>query len=292
MNNKGISVVIATLGGASLNDTINSLNSGTLLPSEIIICIPKAFSKNVVAHLVYENVFVLETDISGQVAQRAIGFTHAKYEYVLQVDDDVLLQDSCLEILYNKMEDNIFNIAISPALYTLSTNLSVYRSSDNFFKKFILKPTYYFLINGIKLDAPGTITSAGTQIGIDPSLSTLDIIPTEWVPGGCVLHHKINLINYNFYPFEGKAYLEDLYHSFLLRRESIKLFIIKSAVANIVDPREEVIFNFKMYLKELYKDYRSRKYFIKLSNKSIFSLHIYYMLEVFKILVLKIKYPK
>jgi hypothetical protein len=289
MSNKGISVVIATLGGPSLIDTINSINSGTLLPNEILVCIPKVFSKNVVKYLIYEKVFIIETEVSGQVAQRAIGFTKAKYDYVLQIDDDVILHSNCLEILFSTMSKNISNIAISPALYTLKTNLSIYRSSNSYFKKYIIKPIYYFLINGTKLYTPGTITSAGTQIGIDPSFYNLEIIPTEWLPGGCVLHHKINLLKYNFYPFTGKAYLEDLYHSFLLRQQSVKLFIVKSAVAKIVDPREEIIFDLNIFFRELYKDYKSRKYFIKLSNKSALQLHIFYVLEVFKILVFKIK---
>ena len=289
MTNKGISVVIATLGGPTLFNTIFCLNTGTILPNEILICIPKKFSQNVISHLIYENVIILETEIFGQVAQRSIGFTQAKYDYVLQIDDDVILDPNCLKILFSKMNNNKSNIAISPALYALNTNLSVYRSSENWFKRFIFKPIYYFLINGIKLYTPGTITSAGTQIGIDPSLNNLDLIPTEWLPGGCVLHHKINLIKNNFYPFNGKAYLEDLYHSFLLRKQSVNLFIIKSAVAFIVDPRDEVIYQLKKYFIELYKDYNARKYFVKLSNKSILRLHIYYVLEVIKMLFLKIK---
>jgi hypothetical protein len=289
MSNKGISVVIATLGSQSLIDTIYSLNSGTILPNEILICIPKSFSKNVISYLVYENVVLLETEVSGQVAQRAIGFTQAKYDYVLQIDDDVILNSNCLEILVSTMSNNISKIAISPELRTLTTNLSVYRSSDSYFKKFIIKPIYYFLINGTKLYSPGTITSAGTQIGIDASSYDLKLIPTEWLPGGCVLHYKFNLIKYNFYPNTGKAYLEDLYHSFLLRRESVQLFIVKTAIAKIVDPRDEIIFELNTFFRELYKDYKARKYFIKLSNKSILRLHMYYFLEVIKVLVLKFK---
>ena len=37
------------------------------------------------------NIKVLKTNVVGQVAQRVEGFKIAKYEYILQLDDDVLI---------------------------------------------------------------------------------------------------------------------------------------------------------------------------------------------------------
>ncbi len=290
MTNNGISVVIATLGNPTILDTINSLNSGTIFPDEILLCIPKSYSNNLISYSNIKNVKIIETEITGQVGQRAVGFLNAICDYVLQIDDDVVLEKNCLEILLLFMRKAQNSIAISPVLVTKNFNLSVYRSSRNFVKKYFFKPIYYFLINGTKLYRPGTVTSAGTQIGIDPFSYQIEMIPTEWLPGGCVLHNKKNLILYNFYPFEGKAYLEDLYHSYFLSLKSIKFFIIKSAVAKIVDPRDEIQYNLKKYFKELRKDYTARKYFIEMSKRNKLNLNIYYFLEILKIIILKMRF--
>jgi len=37
----GVSVVIPTLGGPSLSDTITRVNEGTCVPDEVIVCIPE-----------------------------------------------------------------------------------------------------------------------------------------------------------------------------------------------------------------------------------------------------------
>ena len=42
-----ISVVIATLGTELLNSTIKSLNNSSIIPDEILICIPQEYYKRV-----------------------------------------------------------------------------------------------------------------------------------------------------------------------------------------------------------------------------------------------------
>ena len=71
-----ISVVIPSLGG-DLRETLNSLNSGTVKPDEIIICLPnkdhsvKDLSK-------YKNTSVVYSEKYGQVYQRIFGFRKSK----------------------------------------------------------------------------------------------------------------------------------------------------------------------------------------------------------------------
>ena len=109
MLKKGISVIIATLGGKSVISTVNSINNGSIIPNEILICIPKEFIENAFINLQYDNVKIVETNEKGQVIQRIKGFNLAIYEYVLQIDDDVILSTIVNEITYYDEDCEIKN---------------------------------------------------------------------------------------------------------------------------------------------------------------------------------------
>ena len=149
---------------------------------------------------------------------------------------------------------------------------------------FLLRPMYYFIINGFRGYKQGTITLAGTQIGIDPSNFENQLIKSEWLPGGCVLHNKNNLILKNYFPFNGKAYMEDLYHSTILKRNKINLYINKHAIAYIDDPRDEQL-TFSNWKKEISNDFFIRKNLLKITNKCYFYLYIYYSIRILQFLV-------
>ena len=68
-----ISVVIPTLGGPSLESTIAALNNGTVVPAEIVLCVPEREAATL-RQFTDANVRVLATATSGQVSQRAEGF--------------------------------------------------------------------------------------------------------------------------------------------------------------------------------------------------------------------------
>ena len=68
-----LSVVIPTLGGESLGMTIAQLNRGTLVPREILVCIPEKEAPRV-QNLGLPGAGIILTDVRGQVAQHARGF--------------------------------------------------------------------------------------------------------------------------------------------------------------------------------------------------------------------------
>ena len=75
----------------------------------------------------------------------------------------------------------------------------------------------------------GCISKVGTNYGVDVKYMDKDIFETEWVPGGCLMHFNESTYLENFFPYEGKAFCEDLMHSYLLRKRDIKLWITKNA---------------------------------------------------------------
>src|SRR5688572_14841222 len=142
-NQKTITVVIATLGGGSLASTLQSLNCGTVTPSEILICIPQEDAWKV-ADLRYDNVKVLPTDFRGQVPQRIWGFQNATSELVMQLDDDIFVAPDCMEHLVETLQSFGPKVAVSPALIDQDTGRSVYRKPQ---RSGALLSFYYWLMN-------------------------------------------------------------------------------------------------------------------------------------------------
>jgi len=264
-----VSVVIATLGG-DLSKTIYSINNGSLKPDEIIISLPDS-SRSILNSSLHSNLKLIYANQYGQVIQRLKGFKEAKGDYVLQVDDDVILDRYCLENLVNFLKKNSCKLAASPCLYDLDGNSLYIQQGEKAFAKI-----YYRLINGKKKFLPGGITLAGTNLGVTPNNILGDYIKVQWQPGGCILHKRNNLYMHNYYPFSGKAYSEDLIHSFLLRRDGIKLFVLKNAKCST-----KACMNLLSF-KELTSDFKSRRYFVRLADLSLSRMYIHYFFYLIK----------
>ena len=279
-----VSVVIPTLGEKHLINTGNQVNKSTIVPKEILICIQK---KNGVTEKLksHKNIIVLETQKNGQVFQRAIGFLKTRYPYVLQLDDDVIVDLNCIENLLKTFEYNYELMSVAPLILDYTTKSSVYPlPKKNFINSFL-----YFVLNGSIGYAGGVITKAGTAIGINGDLfPELKIKTVEWLPGGCILHKKKYLITKNYFPYEGKAYNEDLIHSFLLRKKGIKLLINLAAKIYINNENTMENISFRKYFVDLKNDFFARNFYLNLEG-NIFKIrmYIYYILIMLKFIFFK-----
>ena len=219
-----LTTVIATLGGDSLRGTIEALNCGTKVPDEILICIP-ANEVHKVSDFDFPNVKLIVTETRGQVLQRAIGFKNAKNDIVMQLDDDVCVDTHCVEQLLKTLNAEGPMVAVAPSFLCMSSGDSIYKRDGN--SK--LLPLFYWLVNGKAGYQPGTIGLSGVCFGVDPKADGKRIHDVEWVPGGCVVHCRENLVLENYYPFKGKAYGEDLIHSLILT-QSIEIRAVSGTV--------------------------------------------------------------
>lgn len=271
-----LSVVIATLGGQILSETVKSINTGKVLPDEVILCVPEENAHSVHS-FGYPNVKILKTPFRGQVRQRAFGFVNAIGDYILQLDDDLIIEPDCIEIMLKELNKLPANSCISPSLMVLSTGQSFYKQpSDS-----VIFRLYYYLLNGSTGYKSGTITLAGTNIGVDPSLFLEDLTESQWLPGGCILHKRENIITDDFYPFKGKAFCEDLYHSFLLQQKEIRMFFANRAVVWLADAEK---LSFRMKVKNLIADFHARRRFLSYykADTSYLRLYIYYLTNFFR----------
>jgi len=268
---KSVTVVIATLGGESLALTIERLNSGSVPPDEILICIP-AENRDKVKHLHQGNVVILACNVRGQVAQRLFGFQNASHEAVMQLDDDMLLDKFCLERLLATLNAEGFRVAVAPAFINGKTGKSAYAKPD---AGRVVSSIYYWLMNGSAGYAPGCIDKSGSAVGIDPATSEKILHDVEWLAGGCVLHLRENLVLENFWPLPGKAYYEDVVHSSILVANGIRLVIDPSARCSL-----ELAYQASLRPGDFYRnlkgDYLGRAYFMRRFSRRSFRTHIYY----------------
>ena len=259
--NSNISVIIPSLGGEILIDTIKCLNNSSVFPDEIIIVIPKEYRSNSVKTRA-KNVKFLFTEQKGQVYQRCEGFKIAKNKYVLQLDDDVILDKNCLKNLVNNIKKNS---SIAPVMCYKKSKKSVFYYSNNWILNFI-----HWFIHGFKFGSKkmGTVSKSVLAFGHDNIVYENPIVSSEWLAGGCILHNKENLILKDYFPFQGKAYGEDLIHSFFLKQNNISLLLNKNAICYI-DEFDSSLYNLEM-------DYSSKKYYNKLNKLNNFRLYLWF----------------
>ena len=269
-----LTTVIATLGRDSLVDAVEALNRGTIVPDEILICIP-ANEFNRVSKLNFPNVKIITTDKKGQVSQRLVGFKNATHDTVMQLDDDVCVGKYCIESLLKTLEDEGPLVAVAPCLLCMSTGDSAFKINE----KSKLLAIYYLLINGKAGFQPGTIGLSGVGFGVDPQAISTRIFNAEWLPGGCVMHKRENLVLADFYPFKGKAYNEDLIHSCLLRERGCRL-IVNSKAHCFVEKISSSSYGPLEFLNNLAFDYRASKYFVKLSSRSYVRMNFHFMARI------------
>ena len=279
-----ITVVIATLGGDSLSATIQSLNSGSVRPEEILVCVP-AENASKVAYLQGGNISIVKTDFRGQVAQRRAGFQRASNALVLQLDDDLLLDKFCLERLVTTLHLVAPKVAVAPALVDVQTGQSVYRKTA---KHGRFLTFYFWLMNGSQGYAPGKIDRSGSSIGVDPSFSPGPLYYVDWLAGGCVLHYRENLIMENFWPLPGKAYYEDVVHSSILAAAGISLLIDSRARCSM-----ELFSESRMksgeFFRNLYHDFLGRRYFMTRFSRQSPRIYLYYIVRIASYLLSRYK---
>ena len=272
-----ITVVIATLGGPTLGPAIDTLNSGTVVPSEILICIPQAESDRV-RHISAPNVKVVVTEVRGQVAQRAEGFRQAIGTLVMQMDDDMHLAPDCLERLIETLQKHGPRCAVAPAFYVMGTNRSVYHVPA---EPAWMARAYYWLMNGAAGYQGGDVDRASGAMGVDPQREPggQRVKKVSWLPGGCVLQAREDLVTDAFFPFPGKAYCEDIIHSHHRSVRGTAMYVDTAARCDI-----EVVYaaskDIRSYFRELRGDARARCYYARLTGRSALRLTIYYVVTI------------
>ena len=269
-----LSVVIPTLGGIELEDTIEALQNSSIRPMEILICIPN--SSELLAEIdLSDNIKIIRTKKKGQVYQRMVGFLAVKGELVLQIDDDIILVKDAIKRLLYCLNSLSGKAAVSPNLLKEGTDQSAFsRNSNTISRKFS-----DWILNGKSGYKPGVLSLSGVGFDLDFNDKSQDKTESDWIAGTCVLHRSQNLITQDFFPFSGKAYSEDLIHSILLRQNGVKLYVCNSAIAYVgATPYPDSLIEF-------YRQYQATKYAVNLQRKGFVRLNLFSFLRLIKIIL-------
>jgi hypothetical protein len=264
-----LTVVIPTLGGDVLARTIQSIMSGSVVPQKILIVIP-GDRVGSLPQISYKNVEVLPTKFRGQVQQRIFGFIRAQTALVMQLDDDIELAYDCIQLLTSGMQISNGKVAIAPALRYRKSRESVFFNNKPKF--------YYWLMNGSVGYNPGSVYLSGSPEGVDFD-ANCNFMESKWLYGGCVLHHKSNLVLENYFPFKGKAYCEDLIHSAVLRNKNVNLFFMPKAIAYF-EMDSYITYRPKAFMRHLLSDFRARKFYNEYVGVKSNRIYFFYLIMV------------
>jgi len=288
-----ISIVIPTIGNRDLLSTLVSIEESSIRVDEIIISIPNNVKLYDKYFKMFNNVRVINSDNKGQVVQRIEGFKSTKNEIVVQMDDDIILEKKCLELMYQQIKKNKKS-AISAHFHDIVSKKSIYSkegnsrfsnffflSELNYFKNKFASKIYNKIKNGNTIEQNGDISKSGFETYPDMQKHSEPFI-TGWIPGGCVMHYKSNLVLYDFFPFSGKAYCEDLYHSIALKKNNIKLYYHPNAKAYL--KIESVKSNFTGFVKYLKNDFVIRKQLVEENKLSKTRMIMVYIIKTFSYL--------
>lgn len=256
-----ISVVIPTLGGPSLESTIAALLAGTAVPGEILVCIPEREAATLRA-IALPHVRVVATPCRGQVAQRAVGFGEAAHPFVLQLDDDLVVAPDCLALLRDALVRFGPGWAVSPSLVDGATGRSVYATSP---RASLVSRLQELLLNGREGRIAGRVGRSGDAVGIDPDAHGGPHHDVEWLPGGCVLHRREELVLEAYFPYPGKAYCEDIIHSFHLGARGIRLRVVSAARCAVDVPAD--LPGIAAFWQDLRADLRARRHYMRLTGR-------------------------
>jgi glycosyltransferase involved in cell wall biosynthesis len=288
-----ISVIIPTIGDRDLIPTLNSLQNTNVAIDEIIISVPEKTEINKNLLLYNGKITIHFSKYKGQVLQRIEGFKVAKNDIVVQLDDDIVLEKNCLKLMYHFIKLNK-TAALSAHFHDIISKKSIYTkegnsrfssffflSELNYFKNKFVSKIYNKIKNGNTIEQKGAISKSGFETYPDIQIYSEPFI-TGWIPGGCVMHYKSNLVLYNFFPFSGKAYCEDLYHSIALKKNNIKLYYHPNAKAYL--KIESVKSNFTGFVKYLKNDFVIRKQLVEENKLSKTRMIMVYIIKTFSYL--------
>ena len=205
-----LSCIIPSLGGANINLAISNILEGSYIPSEIIISIPNQKKISFQKYEKYKKKIKFKKIFSkkGQVNQRIKAIKYSTKKYIIQLDDDINLKKNCIENLYKAIKEN-------------NSEKKVFGPQIIDIRDRKMKITKHFC---------GKISEGGVAYPLKKCCINYKYNKVEWLPGGCVMSLRKNMITNNYFPYEGKAYFEDLFNSMERQKRNISHYVVKNSI--------------------------------------------------------------
>ncbi len=264
-----ISAVIPTIGEKSLHKLIGNLNSGTVIPKEIILIYPPNEKKTLNENS-YDNLRIMNSLKKGQVAQRYWGIKNTNYDLILQLDADISMKKNTLEELLKAYNLKGPKVAVGAKVKIINSKKKQSVAGDK------LKKVFNFIGGGnINIvDKKKEFRFDHWFVNYSQPLKSQFV---NLIPGGCILFNKKYYENFDYYPLNGHAIGEDLINSLYLRKYGNNLFFQKTA--EVYQPKSTGYDHHNT--KELYiflvKIFKIKKHICKIAKGNIFRYYIWYI---------------
>ena len=277
---KDLTIIIPTTLNNLDSKWIDQINNYSLIGIKIIISITPNLSINDAYGLGFRSdIKIIKCKQKGQVKQRQYAYKFCESSLIMHMDDDIFFSIKSLKKLIEEFSNLNPNSCIAPRI-----NNKKKLSDKNIFKR-LKNLILFFQLN----PTPGSISI--TSFPVEHRIEEDDYEKyqrVDWLPGGLLIIRKTDTINHNYYKFKGKAYCEDLIHSFLLKKKGIDLYISNKCFC------ETALFPYKNpgpfnFLNFLLNDFNARNYFRKLSNKPLLPMIIVYIFLLFNYLFFKLQ---
>ena len=270
-----LSIVIASYNGHHIiHKLLKSVLLNEYIPKEIIIvCFKDQYNKYIFNCKKYNkkiNIKILKSNIKNQITQRQIGLNKSTMDYVLQLDDDIIIGKNTLKLIYNELIKNHYKIIFSANLKTVDGNVADLRWRKIYNKHRLFRYLLFFL-NSFKKVKPYSIISSGKPI---PGLNS-KIISYEWL-NSSLCFHKSALKDYEFFQNKGKAFYEDVYTSHIFYKKGYKLKKIINA--DIYHPKTQKM-DLLIFYKSIINQYKIVLKFKK--NILLFLFDIIFFILIF-----------
>jgi glycosyltransferase involved in cell wall biosynthesis len=269
---KNIDVVIPTLNGKNLYKVIKSLSSGSLRPRNIICVYYYKFNFSVLKKK-FKNIYFVKSNIGNQVQQRIEGFKHVNSKYVLQLDDDIILEKNALLNLM-KIKIKLGDKALVGPVFLDLNNNSIHNLESN---KYILSNIYKYIICGANygVNKIGTITSLGLAYGVNSNIKK-KIVKCQWLPGGCILLSKnVYEKSYDKFILSKKSFCEDIFFSIQRTRKKFSHYTITNALVYTKINKSK--FDFLAYKDEI----KNRLFLLNYTKGNVIRFYIWVIFEFF-----------
>ena len=273
-NLSDISVIVPTIVKDLSNKWINQINSYTNNGINVFLSIPKNKNIDEVYKLGFsEKVKIIKSHSIGQVNQRQFAYKFCKSEFIINMDDDIEFSIEKISILFMQFLNLPEKSCIAPIMNLTSNPYNKFKLI-NFIKNF-------FIFSELN-PKPGSISKSSFPVPCTSKnfLNNEFFKEVDWLPGGVLLLRRKHLIKEKYFHFSGKAYCEDLIHSYLLKNKNLRLYAsnLCSFQTSVLSYRDLNISNFVSYL---HKDFLIRNYFRKLiKNKKIPFIKAYLFLLI------------
>jgi GT2 family glycosyltransferase len=215
-----VSIVIASVGRGSLNRVISNIDSWPSSPMIIIVSLPNngridlGFSPTT-------PVCFFRASSRGQVLQRVEAFRRVTSRFVLQLDDDISIDyASLIKLGETLLLDKAFAVGTKIRYENQKDEVSNQHSP---YRTLMKRLEHRIIGSNSKNYFPGKDTLSGVPILVDSDNFPFELLEVDYVSGGAMLHYRKNLILQNYFPFEGRADYEDLFHCLALRKSGVRI---------------------------------------------------------------------